>query len=89
MTIGYMDNRPAITAPRRGQPRPVEYDHMVLRLIAEGNTTRQIAQKCSRTIHGVDAHIRTLMNRYGVHSRAQLAIEAAKVGAIVEEVEHV
>ena len=74
------------TPPPVGQSRPTEHDHAVLRYIAQGHTNKEIAKACYRSTNGVATHIRDLMTRYGVHSRAQLAVEAVRCGAIVVEV---
>ncbi|MFD0467106.1 LuxR C-terminal-related transcriptional regulator [Nonomuraea thailandensis] len=45
----------------------------VARLVAEGLSNRQIGERLFISEHTVDSHVRAIMNRLGVNSRAQIA----------------
>lgn len=66
--------------------RPTERETQILRLIAAGHTNRQIGIELHLSLSAVSGHITSLLRRRNVQCRAQLAIEAVRVGAIVVEV---
>ncbi|GAA2215347.1 LuxR family transcriptional regulator [Nonomuraea monospora] len=52
----------------------------VARLVAEGLSNRQIGERLFISEHTVDSHVRAIMNKLGVNSRAQIAAWAATLG---------
>jgi DNA-binding NarL/FixJ family response regulator len=48
----------------------------VLRLIVEGLTTKEIAQRLQRSVKTIEAHRRQMMQRLGVHNVAELVRDA-------------
>ena len=59
-------------------PREVD----VLRLIAEGYTNRQIAEALTLSVRTVESHRASIMDKLGLHSRAELAKHAAERGLL-------
>jgi two-component system response regulator NreC len=61
-----------------GEGRETGYESLsdrekqVLRLIAEGNTSKQIAEMLSISVKTVIAHRTNLMQKLGIHNRVQL-----------------
>ncbi|TYB50105.1 LuxR family transcriptional regulator [Nonomuraea sp. PA05] len=49
----------------------------VARLVAEGLSNKQIGERLFISEHTVDSHVRAIMNKLGVNSRAQIAAWAA------------
>ncbi|UBU18794.1 helix-turn-helix transcriptional regulator [Nonomuraea gerenzanensis] len=45
----------------------------VARLVAEGLSNKQIGERLFISEHTVDSHVRVIMNKLGVDSRAQIA----------------
>jgi DNA-binding NarL/FixJ family response regulator len=60
--------------------RPQEY--AVLRLLAQGNTTREIGGEMGLTVNTVRSYIQTLMNKLDAHSRVQLTVKARELHLI-------
>lgn len=54
----------------------------ILQLIAEGNSTRKIAQFLRLSVKTVETHRANLMERLGIHDVASLAVYAVRVGLI-------
>ncbi|GIH95648.1 LuxR C-terminal-related transcriptional regulator [Planobispora siamensis] len=52
----------------------------VARLIAEGLSNRQIGERLFISEHTVDSHVRSIMNKLGFNSRAQIAAWTASSG---------
>jgi DNA-binding NarL/FixJ family response regulator len=60
----------------RSLPVPValtERERQILRGITEGDSSREIAERLVISEHTVRAHVRNLMKKLGVSSRAQAA----------------
>ena len=57
----------------------------VLQLVAEGNTSKDIAQKLHLSVKTVEAHRAQLMERLGVHDLAGLVRFAVRVGLVAPE----
>ncbi len=57
-------------------------ERQVLRLIAEGCSSKQIAEKLELSIRTVENHRARIARRTGLHSVAQLALHAARLGLI-------
>jgi two-component system response regulator NreC len=53
-----------------------------LRLIAEGYTNRQIAEALTLSVRTVESHRASIMDKLGLHSRADLARYAAERGLL-------
>lgn len=54
----------------------------VLRLIAQGHTNRQVAEALSLSVRTVESHRASIMEKLGLHSRAELVTYAIKRGLI-------
>jgi DNA-binding NarL/FixJ family response regulator len=68
----------ARTAPRPPSPREVE----VIGLIQRGATSDEIGLRLGISARTVESHVRRLFDRYGVVSRAELAVLAVEEGWI-------
>jgi DNA-binding NarL/FixJ family response regulator len=62
-------------------PRQLE----VLRLVAEGHTTREIAQRLRLSVKTVETHRGQAMNRLGLHDVVGLVRYAVRVGLVAPE----
>lgn len=78
-------SRPA--APRRveaGRPVPLSPQQLrVLRLIADGTTNREIAERLRLSPHTVKDHVAELFRRLDVRNRAQAVQQGQRLGLIV------
>lgn len=54
----------------------------VLRLIARGETNREIADAMRRSVHTVDAQVKSVYRKLGVRSRTQAIREAMQQGVL-------
>ena len=52
----------------------------VLRLLAQGLTNKAIAQSLILSVRTVEAHLRSIFGKLGVHSRTEAALWAVKHG---------
>jgi two-component system response regulator NreC len=59
-----------------------EREREVLALIGEGLTNEEIAGRLSLSVHTVQTHRSNIMEKLGLHNRAQLVTYAARVGLI-------
>jgi DNA-binding NarL/FixJ family response regulator len=57
----------------------------ILQLIAEGNTTQEIANKISLSVKTVEAHRTQLMDRLDIHDVAGLVRYAIRIGLIAPD----
>ena len=57
-------------------------EYQVLKLLVNGNSNSQIAEKLSITIHTVKAHIASMYAKAGIHSRVLLAVKAVKFNIV-------
>jgi DNA-binding NarL/FixJ family response regulator len=77
--------RPAIDAAISSR-RPLELlsprQTEVLRLVAEGNTTREIAMQLHLSMKTVETHRSAIIKRLGIHDVAGLVRYALKVGLV-------
>ena len=71
-----------IRAPRRGGGRLSERERAVLRLVATGLTSKQIARELAITERTVQFHVTGLLNKLGADSRAQAVAIAAERGLL-------
>ncbi len=68
-------------APRRSTSLS-ERERTVLRLVADGLSSKQIAHQLSITERTVKFHIRSIMNKLGADNRAQAVAKAAERGLL-------
>jgi two-component system, NarL family, response regulator NreC len=82
LTRGLFEDLGPHSAPLRAaealSPREVD----VLRLIAEGYTNRQIAAELTLSVRTVESHRASVMDKLGLHSRADLARYAVERGLL-------
>ena len=71
-----------VRAPRRGGGRLSERERSVLRLVATGLTSKQIARELAITERTVQFHVTGLLNKLGADSRAQAVAIAAERGLL-------
>jgi len=71
---GFRFRQPALGQARAGLLTRRELE--VLRMIAEGNSVREIAHQLGLSIKTVDSHKFNLMRKLDIHNKAQLAIYA-------------
>ncbi len=71
-----------VRAPRRGGGRLSERERAVLRLVATGLTSKQIARELAITERTVQFHVTGLLNKLGADSRAQAVAIAAERGLL-------
>lgn len=64
-------------------PRLTRRQRDVAALVADGLTNREIAERLVVSERTVDAHIRGIMDRYGLWSRVQVAVLAVVTLGIV------
>jgi DNA-binding NarL/FixJ family response regulator len=60
-------------------------EHEVLRLLARGNTNREIAEALTITQHTVKIHVEHILAKLGVSDRTQAAVRAIELGYIPSE----
>jgi DNA-binding NarL/FixJ family response regulator len=70
---------------RRGLERLSNRQLEVLKLVAEGHTTREIAQQLSLSAKTVDTHRGEAMKRLGIHDVTALVRYAIRVGIVSSE----
>jgi DNA-binding NarL/FixJ family response regulator len=82
----------ALLALARGEPLedgPIEpftdREVDVLRLLGQGLTNKDIAQSLILSVRTVDAHLRSIFAKLGVHSRTEAALWIVKHGDILEK----
>jgi DNA-binding NarL/FixJ family response regulator len=54
----------------------------VLRLMASGHSTTDIAETLNLSVHTTRNHVRNLMSKLGAHSRLDAVVSAARIGLI-------
>jgi DNA-binding NarL/FixJ family response regulator len=64
------------------QPLLSEREKEVVRLIASGASSREIAERLHISVRTVDTHRANIMERFGVHSSAELIVSAIREGII-------
>jgi DNA-binding NarL/FixJ family response regulator len=76
---GYVRGEVAAAGPLEGlTPRQRE----ILQLVAEGNTSRDIARQLGVSVNTVETHRAQLMERLGIHDLAGLVRYAIRVGLV-------
>lgn len=73
---------PPVRSPGRSGPTPKEV--AVIRAVADGLSTEEIAGRLTISKRTVETHLRKLFQRYGVASRTQLVVVAIRKGWITE-----
>lgn len=73
---------PPVRIPDTAGPTPTQL--ALIRAVADGLSTTEAAARLSMSTRTVDAHLRTLFERYGVVSRTQLVVVAIRNGWITE-----
>jgi len=63
-----------------GSPRATPREREILRLVAEGCTDREVAERLGISPHTVATHLKRLRERAGCRSRAALVRRAAHEG---------
>jgi DNA-binding NarL/FixJ family response regulator len=73
---------PARSADRSAQKRPVlsERERQVLQLVAEGHTSRQIADRLHLSVKTIEACRQHMMSTLGIHGVAELTKYAVRCG---------
>jgi predicted ATPase/DNA-binding CsgD family transcriptional regulator len=74
---------PTIAAKERAPENPLsEREQEVLRLVAEGLTSKAIGQRLFLSPRTVDHHLTSIFNKLGVDTRAQAVVVAARAGYV-------
>jgi DNA-binding NarL/FixJ family response regulator len=71
-----------VSSPRRGASELSEREREVLRLVAEGLPTKQIARNLSITERTVKFHVNSIFHKLGAENRAQAVALAAQRGLL-------
>lgn len=73
-----------IAAPTLDAPQPLlsEREKEVIRLIASGASSRDIAEQLHISVRTVDTHRANVMQRLGIHSSAELIVCAIREGIV-------
>ena len=79
---GVADNIAAALHVRRPLERLTARQLEVLRLVAEGQTTPQIAKRLNLSVKTVETHRSEVMKRLGVHEVVSLVRYAVRVGLV-------
>lgn len=72
------------TGPAEDEPDLTFREHEVLRLIAQGNTDKEIAAQFSLSVHTVKSHVRSILGKLHAENRRQAARLARQQGLIVD-----
>jgi DNA-binding NarL/FixJ family response regulator len=71
----------AVAAPGQASAGPLgKREAEVARLVAEGLTNKEIGQRLFISERTVDSHVRSILNKLGFNSRAQIAAWIASPG---------
>ncbi len=72
--------------PAQGPPAPAltAQELEVLRLLALGQTNREIARSILSSVSTVKAHVRSTISKLGVSDRTQAAVRAVELGVLAE-----
>jgi predicted ATPase/DNA-binding CsgD family transcriptional regulator len=73
LAIGDMTESPALSRDHASAPQLGKRESEVALLVAEGLSNKQIGARLVISKHTVDSHIRSIMNKLGANSRAQIA----------------
>ena len=70
-------------SPAGGQPRPLSRrEAEVLRLLAQGHTNREAADRLAVSVKTIETHRKRLSDKLGLKSRAQLFRYAVEAGLL-------
>jgi DNA-binding CsgD family transcriptional regulator/tetratricopeptide (TPR) repeat protein len=58
----------------------------VLRLLGQGRTNAEIAERLVLSVRTVDAHVAAVLTKLGLHSRREVAARAAELGVLPDEI---
>ena len=61
-----------------------EAERRIARLVASGLTNKLIAEQLSLSPHTVDAHLKHIFTKLGIHSRVELTVMAVKTDHAVD-----
>jgi len=79
-----LDASPPAPRPRGATRQPLSpREREVLRFVAEGKTSRQVATLLGLSVRTVDAHRASIMRRLGIHDTAGLVRYAIRQGLVV------
>ena len=81
---GYLE-RPGVAEDEIIYDRLSDREKQVVRLIAEGNTSRQIADILCLSIKTIMTHRANLMEKLGIHNRAELIKYAIRKGLVTAD----
>jgi two-component system response regulator NreC len=76
----YLDKAKSSPASNHVQLSPRERD--VLALVAEGSTNKEIAERLSISVRTVERYRASIMNKLGLHNRAELVAYAVRRGLL-------
>jgi len=76
---------PADAPSTRGYDRLTEREQQIFRLVAQGNSTRQIADFLCISIKTVEKHRTNIMSKLRIHDRFELLKYAIKIGVVDPE----
>ncbi|MBI4286479.1 MAG: response regulator transcription factor [Chloroflexi bacterium] len=79
---GYLEHTTEVTTSEAEYERLSDREKQVLKLIAEGYTTRHIAETLDLSIKTVMTHRTNLMEKLGLHNRADLIKYAIRKGLV-------
>jgi DNA-binding NarL/FixJ family response regulator len=78
----YLDRASSNTDAQAGLERLTERQRDILRLIAEGCTSQEIAERLFVSVNTVQTHRRHIMSKLGLHDRGQLVRYAVDAGLL-------
>lgn len=70
---------------RGGEPRLTRRQLDVLRLLADGLTTKEIATRPTLTENTVENHVRAVLRKLGARTRLEAVVRALRLGVIAPE----
>ena len=78
----------ATNSPRHDDDLLSLREQEILPFIADGKTNREIAETLSVSVRTVERFRSSVMNKLGLHTRAQLVSYAVRRGILGSEIEH-
>jgi len=77
--VGFQDHTPScLTRPTRGWAALTESELAVVRLVTEGFTNREVAERLYVSPNTVSSHLRRAFEKLGINSRVALTRMAAE-----------
>lgn len=83
----YPDRMPQISLGSMPASELTGQQRRVLRLLTEGLSNREIAERLVVSPYTVKTHLDEIMDRAGIHSRTALVAQAARLGIVVSDAE--